>query len=144
VTIPARRLEPRPPAEETARVVITAAAEVLPEYRGNRHALLEAVRATLEATTIYQTAGTPAGALRDVSARAELVVLVLDQRHDSTVRLHLSDLGARAALVAYVREFWTAELGPGVAQPDDDQAAITTFFDSGEEGYLIVSAAVEP
>jgi hypothetical protein len=128
----------------TARVVITADAEVLPEYRGTRRALLEAARATLEATTIYEAAGMPVGALCDVSVRAELVVLVLDQRHDTTVSLHLSDLGARAALVAYVREFWTAELGPGVPQPDDDQAAITAFFQDRGESYLIVSAAVEP
>jgi hypothetical protein len=135
---------PRPPSAPTARVVITADVTVVPGRRSDARQLREDVRGTLERAGVYDAAGALIGGLSDVSVRSELTVLVLDQHDDTTVSLHLSDLGARAALAAYARECWSLNLGPGVPQPADDHAAITAYFAGGPDGYLITSASVQP
>jgi hypothetical protein len=73
-----------------------------------------------------------------------LTALLVRHRHGQDLSLHPSHDGAKAALVAYVRYWWTDEL-PDEPEPADDGEAITRYFDRLEdEDYQIEPVALQP
>lgn len=69
-----------------------------------------------------------------------LHVLTIDHRHGTNATLHTTKEAAKAAVVAYVDEWWDDECDGG--RPDNDDEAIDEYFESAKGEFYSITEAV--